>query len=224
MTQPVAPARKPVVGIALIYACVLIAAWIGAWMLSLYLEKHAILPATQFARFVYWTVLRVLIWVLPSVAIIRRSGRRFRDALGAGRIRSALLWGGVSGVLVGCTTLIFRAVRGMPLFSIDWSWALLTAVVVGPIVEEITFRGAVLGALEARCSFAVSNLITGVLFLLIHFPGWYFQGALMRNLVSPVGGALSVLLLGWLFGYIAHRSKSLAGGILVHMLNNFFAA
>lgn len=224
MAEPVAPARKPVTGIALIYACLLIAAWIGAWVLSLYLEKHAILPATQFVRLVYWTVLRILIWVLPSVAIIRRSGRRFRDALGVRRIKSALLWGGIGGIVLGILTLIFRTVRGMPLFSIDWNWSLLTAIIIGPIVEEITFRGTVLGALEARCSFAVSNLITGFLFLLIHLPGWYFQGTLMQNLVSPFSGALSILLLGWLFGYVAHRSKSLAGGILIHVLNNFFAA
>lgn len=224
MTRSVAPVKKPGAGIALIYACLLLTAWIGAWFLSMYLERRAILPATQFARFAYWTVLRALIWLLPSLAIIRRGGRRFRDVLGIGRIKPALLWGGIAGLLLGIVTLSFRAVRGLALFSVGWSWPLLTAVVVAPIVEEITFRGAVMGALEARCPFALSNLIAGFLFLLIHFPGWYFQGGLMQKLVSPVGGALSILLLGWLFGYVAHKSKSLIGSILTHLLNNLFSA
>lgn len=225
MTTPgTTPTQKSVAGIALTYVSLLFVAWIGAWLLSMYSEEHAILPATQLVRFAYWTALRILVWLIPSIAIIRRSGRRFRDALALGRFKSALLWGGIAGLLVGISTLIFRAAKGLPLFSVDWNWSLLTAIIVGPIVEEITFRGAVMGALQTRCPFSVSNLITGVLFLLIHLPGWYFQGGLAQRFINPTGGALSILLLGWLFGYVAQKSRSLAGSILTHILNNIFTA
>jgi membrane protease YdiL (CAAX protease family) len=46
---------------------------------------------------------------------------------------------------------------------------------------------------------------------------------LLSMLKAPVGGAFSVFLLGWLFGYIAYKSKSVTAGILTHMLNNLSA-
>jgi uncharacterized protein len=225
MTGPVnMPSEKPMVGITLAYSGLLLIAWIGAWFLNLWLEEHSLMPAGPFATFFYWTVMRASLWVFPSIVLIRRSGRKLRDILTLKRVKTIAGWGGGIGMILGIVTLITRAVQHQPLFSLELSWSLLTAVIIAPIVEEITFRGAVMGALETRCSFAVSNLVSGILFLLMHFPGWYFKGVLMQNLTAPIGGALAILLLGWIFGYAAHKSKSLAGSILTHMLNNFFSA
>jgi membrane protease YdiL (CAAX protease family) len=46
----------------------------------------------------------------------------------------------------------------------------------------------------------------------------------MSNLSSPLSGALSIFVLGLIFGYVAHRSKSVSGSIITHMLNNLFNA
>jgi membrane protease YdiL (CAAX protease family) len=75
-------------------------------------------------------------------------------------------------------------------------WGFVDAVVVAPIVEELTFRGAVLGGLGPRYRFSIANSLTALLFLGSHFPGWYFQGRLMTELTTPVGGAVSILLIG----------------------------
>lgn len=225
MTAPVITTpKKHAFGITIAYAVSLYIVWIGAWMLSLWLEQQGILPATPAVRFFYWLLMRVLFWLLPSLALLRLLGKSVREVLGFGRIKAILLWGMGAGAVLGIQTLLVRLISHQALFSIDWNWPLLTAVIIGPLVEEITFRGAILGGLQTRLSFAKANLVNGFLFLLAHFPGWYFQGKLMANLTNPLGGAIAIFLLGCLFGYVAHRSKSVAGSTVAHMMNNFFAA
>jgi membrane protease YdiL (CAAX protease family) len=39
-------------------------------------------------------------------------------------------------------------------------------------------------------------------------------------LLSPLGGALSIFLLGWVFGFAAYKSKSTAASTITHIFNN----
>jgi membrane protease YdiL (CAAX protease family) len=134
-----------------------------------------------------------------------------------------MAWGIAAGLVLAAVALTTKAIQHKPLLSPALTWAFVTAVVVAPLFEEFMFRGAVLGVLAARYRFTVANLLTAALFLGMHLPGWYFQGRLFRLLLSPVGGALSVLLIGMVFGYVRQRSGSVVAGLLAHAFNNFFA-
>jgi ABC-type antimicrobial peptide transport system permease subunit len=68
------------------------------------------------------------------------------------------------------------------------------------------------------------HTLTAVFFLGIHLPGWYFQGRLLDMAAQPVGGALSIFIIGWTLGLVAYKSKSVAGSTLTHILNNLFSA
>jgi membrane protease YdiL (CAAX protease family) len=109
-----------------------------------------------------------------------------------------------------------------PLHPALWDWSFVTAVLYAPLVEELTFRGAVMTALQTRTRFPMANLLTGFLFLMIHFPSWYLEGGIMADWMTFASSALGILLLGWILGYVAHRSKSVAASTLTHMLNNLF--
>ena len=223
MSSPETPSpKRNMAGIALAYVFALYAAWSGAWLLLLWLQKQGVLPGLPFDRFMYWLVMRILLWVIPSVAIIRSSGRSVREVLGAGRMKQILLWGGIIGLIWGGKAPLYNMLTNQPVHPIIWDWSFVTAVIYAPLVEEITFRGAVMGSLETRMGFLLSNLLPGVLFLLVHFPGWYFDGFLSSGVTIVASSALGILLLGWIFGYIAHKSKSVIASTLAHMLNNFF--
>ena len=168
--------------------------------------------------------MKLILWIAPAIVLIRCSGQTFGEVMALYRWRSILTWGGGVGLILGAMAILTKALGHQPLFTSQISWTLFSGVIVAPLVEEITFRGAILGALENRLRFAVANAITGLLFLGVHFPGWYFQGRLLANLKAPIGGALSIFLLGLLFGYVAHKSKSVAASTLCHMLNNLFSA
>lgn len=76
--------------------------------------------------------------------------------------------------------------------------------------------------LQREYPFVTANIITSLMFVLLHVPGWYFMGVLWDNLLNPVGGAFSIFLVSLVFGYAARRSDSVMGGILAHFLNNLF--
>ncbi|MCX5758667.1 MAG: CPBP family intramembrane metalloprotease [Candidatus Hydrogenedentes bacterium] len=209
---------------ALVFACILYLAWIGAWLLERSLESHVVWMNTSGDRSAYWLIMKMLLWILPATVVIRLSGRRLTDVMGFERVRSIIVWGGGVGLILGATTLVTKTFGHHPLFASQLGWPLFSGVLAAPIVEEIAFRGAILGALGERFRFGVANAITGLLFTGVHFIGWYFQGRLLANLKSPIGGALSIFLLGLVFGYVAHRSKSVAASTLTHILNNLFNA
>lgn len=197
-------------------------AWIGAWLLKGLLDRHTAWAATQAGGFAYWTTMKLLLWIVPALIFIHLSGRSLRDVLGLSRWRHAVLWGGGAGLLLALISVATKAVQHKPLLPVSLSWPFFSAVVIAPVFEEFLFRGAVLGIFVRRYRFGVANLLTAALFLGIHLPGWWFQGRLWQNLVSPVNGALAILLLGLVFGLVAHRSRCLLASILTHSLNNLF--
>lgn len=99
-------------------------------------------------------------------------------------------------------------------FSEDMIWSDRRRVVLGsidaalwaPIVEEITFRGVLYGALRARFGVGTSALVSAVIFTLPH--GY------------AVAGSVSVLVSGLLWAYAYELTGSLLPGLLAHSVNN----
>lgn len=209
---------------ALFFGALLHASWIGAWLLEQRLEAYPGLLDTSGARFLYWLVMKILLWLFPATILIRYSGLTVRKVIGLYKWRAILVWGGGTGLVLGGLTLLSKLAGGQLLFSSGLGWPLLGGVIIAPVVEEFTFRGAILTALRRRLPFPSANTITALLFLGIHLPGWYFQGRLAENIFNPVGGALSIFLLGWAFGYVSHKSESVAACTVTHVLNNLFNA
>lgn len=216
-------------GIAIRTAVLLAAvyvAWVAVWLLKGLLDSHTAWTSTQGGGFAYWTAMKILLWILPSMLLIRLSGQSLRDVLGLSYWRRAVLWGGATGLLLGLFSVLVKVVMHRPILSVSPGWpfiSVISVILIAPVFEEFMFRGAVLGALAQRYRFAVANVVTAALFLGMHLPGWYFQGHLRQNLASPVSGALAIFLLGLVFGLVAHKGKSLVASVLAHCLNNLLA-
>jgi membrane protease YdiL (CAAX protease family) len=208
--------------VALGYVATLYLAWIGAWLLLSLLSKQVGWPGTSDARVLYWTLMKVMLWIIPATYVLRYCGIRLREAFRGNGIRSILLWGVGAGVLIGAEVIIRHWVGQQP-YTLTPGWPLVSTVLISPVVEEYVFRGAVLGALAQEYRFGWANLISSVLFLGAHLPGWYFAGTLVENLTQPIGGALSIFILGLIFGYVVFRSRSITAGIVAHALNNLFS-
>ena len=99
----------------------------------------------------------------------------------------------------------------------------MNVLLISPVFEEFLMRGALFGGLRQTRSLAVSNVLAALMFVGLHFPGWYYMGSFAENLTKPVGGALSIFALGLLFGYAAERGRSACGGMVAHFLNNLAA-
>lgn len=81
--------------------------------------------------------------------------------------------------------------------------ALLTTVVVGPVVEEVGFRGVLLSIWSSRWGLRRGVAAASVLFGSLH-------------LSDPAGG----ILFGWVCGVLAVRTRGLLAPIAVHALVN----
>jgi membrane protease YdiL (CAAX protease family) len=89
----------------------------------------------------------------------------------------------------------------------------VVAVTVGPIIEELMFRGVLLSALMRRFSTGWAVVICAVLFGAMHLGGLDFQWYAVPNLI------LLAMVLCWL----RLKSASLWPAILAHGVYNLFA-
>lgn len=82
---------------------------------------------------------------------------------------------------------------------------IIYTAVLGPISEELAFRGLSLGYFKKSMTFAWANVLQALLFGLIHGNAIQFVYA---------------FVLGLLFGYIAHRTGSILVTIILHICFN----
>jgi len=95
----------------------------------------------------------------------------------------------------------------------------LNGFIMAGVAEEIVFRGFILQELDKRLAFWKANIITAVLFLVVHYPIWIYN-----DIIFQFGSHLYVFLLGLLFGFVFKKSGSLWAVILLHAVHNFFVS
>jgi uncharacterized protein len=201
------------------YYTLLIVGWIGAWLLY---ETAALGALSPYQVFAYWTTAKVIVWITPIVLIVRVIWRRpILEYLGLVRGRRGVR----VGLVVGAIFVALAA--SLDAFTRSYAWpsmgpGLVNALAIAPLFEEVMFRGFALRALQERgCRFWTANVIAALMFLGLHLPGWYFMGGLGPS-QALVG--VSVVLIGLVAGYAARRAQSTWAAVVVHGLNNLYAA
>ena len=86
---------------------------------------------------------------------------------------------------------------------------LLSIVILGPVLEEVFYRGIVTRLLLRRYRPWAAILVSGLIFAIIHL-----------NPAQFIPAFTSGIFYAWLY----YRMRSLWPGILLHVLNNGFAA
>jgi membrane protease YdiL (CAAX protease family) len=195
-------------------------AWTLTWILKEHLDANFSVLASASGSFVFWTTAKLILWILPAFWLVRVSERTLGETFNLGEWRRWLVWGAGTGIVVALTGLIPKYMAGKPLLPHEFSFPLLTILTVAPVFEEFLLRGAVLPSLMKGFSFLQANILSSAMFLFLHVPGWFFMGNLGENLTRPFGGACSIFLLGLIFGYVAHRGRSVMGSMLAHFFNN----
>lgn len=164
--------------------------------------------------------LKALIWVAPVIVYLRTIDRTDPVAylrLGD-RWRIGLLFGtGLTLLNLGGYLLRFGTPR-LGDAALTWNGVLSASLAVG-FVEEIPFRGFLFAKLREVCGFWPANLLSSLLFLLIHLPGWLL---LDDGAVDPAVAA-GVFGLGVVLAAALASSRSLWSCIVAHDTNNFFA-
>jgi uncharacterized protein len=130
----------------------------------------------------------------------------------------AVLW--FSGVVLGESIIQHRSIAELLTAKLSEWVGILASVFFSPIWEEILFRGFFLNRLNESFGFWKSNVISGLLFMLTHWPYWVskfgFSGQVIKDSVN-------VFLLGCLFGWLMKKANSLWPAIGAHIANNFIS-
>ena len=167
-----------------------------------------------------WTI--VLGYMLIAILFF---GKRYVE-LSFGRIERRMVWPVIGMSVLIAASQAFVLFSALSLFGTDFLYqgedlerrqqlfsgiaGALYCCVMGPIVEEIGFRGLILGGLlKMRCRPWIAILISALIFASCHGFG--------ANFVTAV---LFGILVGWLYW----RTGSIVPGIIIHVTNNSLTA
>ena len=213
--------KKHIALIAVVAFFIILLAWIGAWLLWFSLESHFEIAKTEWAGFIYWLIAKTILWIMPAIWILKRCGK-VSEVFIIRSWKKTLAFGfGIGGALLAMSV-------GSRIVTDNWSMpytsliSFLGVVIIAPVFEEFLVRGAILSSLKRKVTFISANLLAALLFTLLHFPGWYFNGELTTMLLNPLNGALAIFIIGFLCGLAAEKGESLFAAIIVHLLNNLF--
>jgi uncharacterized protein len=189
-------------------------AWI-AWPYLLYPRLTAALGDRTLAYALIQLTIRALVWIAPVFLYLRYVDRvepleylKLKRHIGRGFVVAAAL---TALNLAG--TLARFGVPHLTLDRVSWNSVLGTSFLIG-FIEEIPYRGFMLRKFAERLGFWPANLVTSLLFLAIHVPGW-----LALHTWQP-GAAASVWVLGFVMGLAVRYSDSLWAPIATHSAND----
>jgi len=115
---------------------------------------------------------------------------------------------------------LLLAQHGRPSFrseALTWNSVLSTSLLIG-FVEEIPYRGFILQKLNEWFSFTSAAILSSLLFVAIHLPGWFLLHLFNVRL------AVFIFVFGLLMALLLRYSRSLWAPIISHSLNDFFTA
>lgn len=121
----------------------------------------------------------------------------------------------ISSILTGIIASLFpfwmdfyeKLMENAGLTSTPTALLVLYAVLIGPIEEELTFRGVIFSSAKKALPFWAANLFQAILFGIFHM-----------NLVQGV----YALFIGLFLGYVCERGGSIWISIFLHVLFNFW--
>lgn len=115
---------------------VIIAAWTAAWLVKINLDQRWSWLTAGGGSFAYWTTAKLIVWIVPALWLIGRSGRSLQEVLGLANWKAALAWGGGIGLLIALTGIIPNYLQGRPVLPTKVDFPLLNVIVIAPTLRS----------------------------------------------------------------------------------------
>ena len=208
--------KKPKIPVIIIYSVLFYGIW-TLWELFGRSAVSSFFTNEYLSRFIQEGIIKVLVWVLPAVCLVRY----FKDDVYIGlkdmftnqvKILKYL------PVYLGFTVyLIIGAfiTKGKLAVSDSFRYSDLIDVLFVGITEEMVFRGWLLNVTVSEKRKWLPIIINALMFLLIHFPIWIANGVLVDVFTSL--NFLCVHVLSVIFSLTFIKSKNIWIPITLHM-------
>jgi membrane protease YdiL (CAAX protease family) len=178
---------------------------------------------------IYSAAIKLALWAVPAAAFahwVRGEPSLASLRLGMPSLRSLpLTMAIIAAYLTGVAWDVARK-RGIELSALGAALAQrgLGSVAGGlpsAFAEEVFFRGLVLTELSERMAFWRANVLSGVLFVSMHWPHRIWRDGWTGSAFTD---APALLLIALALGFITRRSGSIWPGVLFHAANNALTA
>ena len=162
--------------------------------------------------------IRLLVWVAPVFLYLRYVDGV--EPLGYLKLTSHIRRGVTVAVVLTALNLLGSIVRfGAPHPGVDrltWNSVFGTSFLVG-FIEEIPYRGFMLQKFAERVDFWLATVITSLLFVAVHVPGWLALRVLKADI------AVTIFIFAIVMSLAFRYSKSLWAPIIAHSTNDFLS-
>ena len=189
--------------------------WASVWVYSVYPWATRTIGDATLVYALINIAFRLLIWVLPVFLFLRYIDHV--NVLEYLQLKQYWKRGVIVGVTASVINFLGTLVRiGQPDWGsahVTWNSVVGTSILVG-VFEEVPFRGFVLQKLQERFDFVTSTVISSILFVGAHLPGWIMLGSLTAAKV------FYIFVFGAVMAIIFRYSKSLWAPIITHSLND----
>lgn len=196
----------------LIYMCAYFLFLLIFWSISRLILLPALektLPNTSLFYALCEAILKGVIWIVPVYVILKLQKLNPISFL---KLNSNMVKGISFGLLLGIAFLVINIVKTKNFnIHITYSDFINTFLVVG-IIEEIAFRGYIMQKLKLYMGFIGANIITSLMFAIIHIPI-----SINNHNIDPLY-FVQVGILSLIFGYFFEETDSLICPIVMHSL------
>ena len=172
---------------------------------------------TRYPSLDRWPVrlgIRIAVWGGVAVLYLVADKNWIRDIR---LTRGAVLWG-LAASSFCIARLVWRCAQKDSIPLMPDNGTIANAIIAGPILEELLFRGIVFRELVAKLNVLVAAIISAGLFAAIHLPYWWLAHTMPpREILLAAAG---VFFLGIVLALIYRASGSLVAPVILHVLNN----
>jgi len=199
------------------YIVFLFAIWILRINLLPVLDEQA---PTDFVVFYISNYIKLLLWVAPLLIILIPQVNHWIRMFGLWPIKTSGIFS-ISMLVLQLGIAMYLDYHYQPAALLDNGWIKVGSIILlGPLVEEIVFRGYIFTEMSRYIGIWPASFASSVLFALIHFPIWTYQGL---DIITMGISSLAAIMFGIVACILTFSSKSLYPAYAAHSLNNLIA-
>ena len=166
-------------------------------------------------------VIKCIVWIIPAIMLTRHYDEFMfakKDTIFSFKV-NWLKYIPVFIILTAYVLIVTYIITGTIALNKEFAFSDIVWLSFVGITEEMVFRGWLLNSTITENKKWLPIIINGIMFLLIHFPGWIQEGCFVDNILS--GGFIIIIVLSVIFSWTFVKSKSIMVPVVLHMFYDF---